>query len=82
MSATQNRSLELVVKEIWRNTRRKYTAEEEIRFVLEGLTGDVTISELCRREGIVSNLYYGWCKDFLEAGKKRSSGGYGSGAPY
>jgi transposase len=63
-----------VVKEIRRNTRRKYTAEEKIRIVLEGLKGEVSISELCRREGIVSNLYYRWSKDFLEAGKKRLQG--------
>lgn len=74
MSAKESRSPESVVKEIRRNTRRKYTAEEKIRIVLEGLKGEVSISELCRREGIVSNLYYRWSKDFLEAGKKRLQG--------
>ena len=74
MSARQNQSPESVVKEIRRNARRKYTSEEKIRIVLEGLKGEVSITELCRREGIVSNLYYRWSKDFLEAGKKRLSG--------
>jgi transposase len=63
-----------VVKQIRRQTRRKFTAEEKIRIVLEGLKGEASISELCRREGIVSNLYYRWSKDFLEAGKKRLQG--------
>jgi transposase len=55
-------------------TSTKFSAEEKIRIVLEGLKGEVSISELCRREGIVSNLYYRWSKDFLEAGKKRLQG--------
>jgi len=74
MSARESRNPESVVKEIRRNTRRKYSAEEKIRIVLEGLKGEVSITELCRREGIVSNLYYRWSKDFLEAGKKRLAG--------
>jgi len=74
MNAKQNHSPESVVREIRRKTRRKFSSEEKIRIVLEGLKGEVSISELCRREGIVSNLYYRWSKDFLEAGKKRLSG--------
>ena len=74
MNAKQNRDPESVVREIRRKTRRQYSAEEKIRIVLEGLKGEVSISELCRREGIVSNLYYRWSKDFLEAGKKRLQG--------
>jgi len=74
MSARDNQSPDAVVREIRRNTRRKYSAEEKIRIVLEGLKGEVSITELCRREGIVSNLYYRWSKDFLEAGKKRLQG--------
>ena len=62
------------VKEIRRKTRRKFSSEEKIRIVLEGLRGECSIAELCRREGINSNLYYRWSKDFLEAGKKRLSG--------
>jgi transposase len=65
---------EKTVKDIRRNTRRKFSSEEKIRIVLEGLRGEVSVAELCRREGINSNLYYRWSKDFLEAGKKRLSG--------
>jgi transposase len=74
MSARDNQSPESIVRDIRRKTRRKFSSEEKIRIVLEGLKGEVSISELCRREGIVSNLYYRWSKDFLEAGKKRLSG--------
>ena len=65
---------EQVVKEIRRATRKHYSAEEKIRTVLEGLRGEDSIAELCRREGIPPNVYYRWSKDFLEAGKKRLSG--------
>jgi len=63
-----------VVREIKRRTRRKYSTEERIRIVLEGLKGEASIAELCRREGISPNLYYTWSKEFLEAGKKRLQG--------
>ncbi len=62
------------VKDIRRNTRCKFSSEEKIRIVLDGLRGEYSIAELCRREGINSNLYYRWSKDFLEAGKRRLSG--------
>jgi transposase len=65
---------EQVVKEIRRATRRHFSAEEKIRVVLEGLRGEDSIAELCRREGIVQNLYYRWSKEFLEAGKRRLAG--------
>ena len=65
---------EQVVKEIRRATRRQFSAEEKIRIVLTGLRGEDSIAELCRREGIVQNLYYRWSKEFLEAGKKRLAG--------
>src|SRR6202789_961532 len=65
---------EQVVKDIRRATRRHFSAEDKIRVVLEGLRGEDSIAELCRREGIVQNLYYRWSKDFLEAGKKRLAG--------
>jgi len=65
---------EQTVRDIRRATRRKFSAEEKIRIVLEGLRGEDTIAELCRKEGIAQNLYYRWSKDFLEAGKKRLSG--------
>jgi transposase len=65
---------EQLVKEIRRATRRQFSAEEKIRIVLSGLRGEDSIAELCRREGIVQNLYYRWSKEFLEAGKKRLAG--------
>ena len=65
---------EKVVKEIRRATRKQYSAEEKIRIVLEGLRGEDSIAELCRREGLSSNVYYRWSKEFLEAGKKRLAG--------
>ena len=65
---------EKVVQDIRRATRKHYSAEEKIRIVLEGLRGEDSIAELCRREGISQNLYYRWSKDFLEAGKKRLAG--------
>jgi len=67
-------STDKVVRDIRRATRRRYNAEEKIRIVLEGLRGEDSIAELCRREGISQNLYYRWSKEFLEAGKKRLAG--------
>jgi transposase len=67
-------SSEKVVREIRRNTRRKFSAEDKIRIVLEGLKGEESIAGLCRREGINPNLFYRWSKEFLEAGKKRLLG--------
>ena len=63
-----------VVKDIRRATRRLYGAEEKIRIVLEGLRGDDSIAEVCRKEGIAQSLYYTWSKDFMEAGKRRLAG--------
>ncbi len=65
---------EKLVKDIRRATRKRYSAEEKIRIVLDGLRGEETIAELCRREGISQGLYYSWSKEFLEAGKKRLAG--------
>jgi transposase-like protein len=65
---------EQVLKDIRRQTRRQYSAEEKIRIVLEGLRGEENISELCRREGIAASMYYGCSKEFLEAGKRRLAG--------
>src|ERR1700739_4390018 len=59
---------------IRRATVRHFPAEEKIRIVLEGLRGEESISELCRREGIAASMYYGWSKEFLEAGKRRLAG--------
>ena len=65
---------EKVVREIRRHTRRRFSAEEKIRIVLEGLRGEESIAALCRREGLAPNLYDRWSKEFLEAGKKRLLG--------
>ena len=65
---------EQVVREIHRRTRRRFSAEEKVRIVLEGLRGEQSVAELCRREGLAPNLYYRWSKEFLEAGKKRLLG--------
>jgi transposase len=67
-------SAEKTVRDIRGATRRHHSAEEKIRIVLEGLRGEVSIAELCRKEGINQNLYYRWSKEFLEAGKKRLAG--------
>ncbi len=73
-SSLNHESAEQHVKSIRRATRKQYSAEEKIRIVLEGLRGEYSIAELCRREGIAQGLYYAWSKEFLEAGKKRLSG--------
>ena len=65
---------EETVRDIRRATRRQFSAEEKIRIVLDGLRGEDSIAELCRKEGIAQNLYYRWSKEFLEAGKKRLAG--------
>jgi transposase len=63
-----------VVKDIGRATRRHFSAEDKICIVLEGLRGDDSIAELCRKEGIAQSLYYTWSKEFMEAGKRRLAG--------
>ena len=68
--STRHETAEQHVKSIRRATRKQYSAEEKIRVVLEGLRGEQSIAELCRREGIAQSLYYSWSKEFLEAGKK------------
>ncbi len=67
-------SSEKVVREIHRRTRRRFSAEEKIWIILDGLRAEESIAELCRREGLAPNLYYRWSKEFLEAGKKRLLG--------
>ena len=61
-------------KDIRLANRKQYSAEEKIRIVLQGLRGEDSIAELCRREGLNQNVYYRWSKEFLEAGKQRLSG--------
>ena len=73
-SGPEKAPAEQVVKDIRRATRRQFSAEEKIRIVLEGVRGEESIAELCRREGIASSMYYGWSKEFLEAGKRRLAG--------
>src|SRR4249920_1544224 len=73
-SNTPETPSERLVRDIRRATRKQYSAEEKIRIVLDGLRGEVSIAELCRREGIAEGLYYSWSKEFLEAGKRRLAG--------
>src|SRR5947209_18748414 len=68
------------VRQVRRATRRKFTPEEKVRVVLEGLRREAPVSELCRREGIRPNVYYSWLKDFMEAGKSRLQGDTGRDA--
>ena len=65
---------ERIVNNIRRAPRKHYSAEDKIRIVLDGLRGEDSIAELCRREGIAQSLYYVWSKEFLEAGKRRLAG--------
>ena len=67
-------SAERVVKDIRRQTRRHFSAEDKIRIVLDGLRGEDSIAELCRKEGIAQSLYYTWSKEFMEAGKRWLAG--------
>jgi len=67
-------SSERLMKDIRRATRKHYSAEDKIRIVLDGLRGEQSIAELCRREAIAESLYYSWSKEFLEAGKRRLAG--------
>jgi putative transposase len=71
---TPKSSSERIVRDIRRATRKQYSAEKKIRIVLDGLRGEHSIAELCRREGIAESLYYTWSKEFLEAGKRRLAG--------
>ncbi len=73
-SVAKKSPAEQVIRDIRRRTRKRYGSEEKIRIVLDGLRGEDSIAELCRREGINQNLYYRWSKEFLEAGKKRLAG--------
>jgi transposase len=73
-SGTEVTSSERVVKDMLRATRKQYSAEEKIRIVPDGLRGEYSIAELCRREGIAEGLYYSWSKEILEAGKRRLAG--------
>ena len=73
-SGTAKTPSEQIITDIRRATRKHYSAEDKIRIVLDGLRGEYSIAELCRREGIAEGLYYSWSKEFLEAGKRRLAG--------
>jgi len=73
-SGTAKTPSEQIITDIRRATRKHYSAEDKIRIVLDGLRGEYSIAELCRREGIAESLYYSWSKEFLEAGKRRLAG--------
>ena len=72
--AKKQASARSTVRQIRRKTRKKYSAEDKIRIVIEGLRGEATVAELCRKEGISQSRYYKWSKEFLEAGKSRLAG--------
>ena len=72
--AKKKTSAQSTVRTIRRKTRKKYSAEDKIRIVIDGLRGESTVAELCRKEGISQSLYYSWSKEFLEAGKSRLAG--------
>ena len=74
MARPKKKSSDSIIKEIKRKSRRKFSSEEKIRIVIEGLKGEDSITGICRREGIAPALYYRWSKDFIEAGKKRLNG--------
>ena len=74
MSTKKKSSPESIVRQIKRKTRRKFSAEEKIRIVFDGLRGEASITDICRKEGIHPTLYYKWSKGFLEAGKRQLNG--------
>ena len=71
---THKTEADAIVRNVKRQTRRKFNSEEKIRIVLAGIRGEESVAELCRQEGIHQNLYYRWSREFLEAGKKRLEG--------
>ena len=71
---SKKKSASSLISELKRKTRRNYSSEEKIRIIIEGMRGETTIAELCRKEGISQGIYYKWSKDFMEAGKKRLTG--------
>ena len=73
-NTSQKEPVAKLIRKTRQTTRRRYTPDEKIRIVMEGIRGDEPISRLCRREGISANLYYKWLKDFMEAGKSRLKG--------
>ena len=80
-AATSDPTTQLI-RQVRQATRKRYTAEEKIRIVMEGIRGDDPISTICRREGIHANMYYKWLKAFMEAGKERLKGEEKRGATH
>ena len=74
MGASKKISTEKLVKDIRKNTRRIFTAEQKILIVMEGLRAETSIAELCRQHNIAQSQFYAWNKEFMEAGKKRLNG--------
>jgi transposase len=72
--ARPKKNAESLIKDIKRKTRRKFSSEEKIRIVIQGLKGESSVAQICRQEGISPALYYRWSKDFMEAGKRRLQG--------
>lgn len=71
---TNKKSTSSLISDLKRKTRKKYSSEEKIRIIIEGIRGEDSIAELCRKEGISQANYYKWSKDFMEAGKRRLTG--------
>jgi transposase len=72
--SSRKQSAELKIQELRRHTRKNFSAEEKIRIVLEGMKGETSVEDICFKEGISSNLYYSWSKEFIEGGKSRLNG--------
>jgi len=70
----KKKSASSLISELKRKTRRIYSSEEKIRIIIDGIRGETTIAELCRKEGISQGIYYKWSKDFMDAGKRRLTG--------
>ena len=70
----KKKSASSLISELKRKTRRNYNSEEKIRIIIDGIRGDTTVAELCRREGISQGIYYKWSKDFMDTGKRRLTG--------
>ena len=70
----KKKSASSLISELKRKTRRIYSSEEKIRIIIDGLRGEMTVAELCRKEGISQGIYYKWNKDFMDAGKRRLTG--------
>lgn len=71
---SRKKSASSLISELKRKTRRTYGSEEKIRIIIDGIRGETTIAELCRREGISQGIFYKWSKDFMDAGKRRLTG--------